>query len=161
MSLAASCPQRQWNPPSFAAKSWKQQERPNTTKLIYLKTTKQTTGGGGGQQVLTYCLSITALAATCRVDNIASRSCFFSRIIASSSTLLYDCPPCPVLPLMGTGMGWGREGPEPGGPQLVPPRFPPPPPPAADMMAAAMLCVLGGKDAGKWEAEGGLGGNWC
>ena len=159
MSLAASCPQRQWNPASFAAKSWRaQQERPNTTKLIYLKTTKQTTGGGG-QQVLTYCLSITALAATCRVDNIASRSCFFSRIIASSSTLLYDCPPCPVLPLMGTGMGWGREGPEPGGPQLVPPRFPPP---AADMMAAAMLCVLGGKDAGKWEAEGGLpGGNWC
>ena len=103
-------------------------------------------------------MSITALAATCRVDNIASRSCFFKRIIASSSTLLYDCPPCPVLPLMGTGMGWGREGPEPGGPQLVPPRFPPP---AADMMAAAMLCVLGGKDAGKWEAEGGLPGNWC
>ena len=161
MSLAASCPQRQWNPPSSAAKSWAQQERPNTTKLIYLKTTKQTTGGGGGQQVLTYCLSITALAATWRVDNIASRSCFFKRIIASSSTLLYDCPPCPVLPLMGTGMGWGREGPEPGGPQLVPPRFPPPPPPAADMMAAAMLCVLGGKDAGKWGAEGGLGGNWC
>ena len=107
---------------------------------------------------LTYCLSITALAATWRVDNIASRSCFFSRIMASSSTLLYGCPPCPVLPLMGTGMGWGREGL--GGP--LPPRFPPTPPPpaaAADIMAAAMLCVFGGKDAGKWGPGGGFGGN--
>ena len=83
-------------------------------------------------------MSITALAATCRVDNIASRSCFFSRIIASSSTLLYDCPPCPLLPLMGIGIGWGRElG---GGIPAAP---------AADMIAAAMLCVFGGKEAGK------------
>ena len=60
-----------------------------------------------------------------------------SKISASSSTLKGG-PPWPPLAFMGTGMGWGREGTEPGGP-----------PRPAESIAAAMFCVLGEKDWGK------------
>ena len=135
---------------------WKNQLPPNKKTRLQSKLQEEDT-----RRALTYCLSITAFAATCRVDNMASRSCFFNRIIASSSTFLYGCPPCPVLPFIGTGMGCGREvgppGPVPGSPwSLEIPASPPAP--AADMIAAAMLSVFGGKEAGKGWGPGGPGG---
>ena len=73
--------------------------------------------------------------------SMASRSCFFSRIIASSWTLLKGGTTWPERELRGTGMGWGSVGMDPGGP--------PPCWPAADRMAAAMLAVLGENCGGR------------
>ena len=92
--------------------------------------------------MLTFSLSNIDLSmnepGSCRDDNIASKSSFFSNIRESSSTLLKGGPPWPARPFIGSGMGWGMVGTDPGGPD-----------PPADIMAAAMFCVLGENDRGK------------